>query len=93
MEILHNAGGTLTEMQHNRDIFEDWRNEADWSTPLRGAGVVAWLVKNGVEDDEARLGLADLHSRVILRLQISFAQCKDYQSQMRDCICIAYNFA
>lgn len=37
MEVLHDAGGSLIEMPHNSDIFEDRRSEADWDTPLRGA--------------------------------------------------------
>jgi hypothetical protein len=61
MEVLHDAGSSLTEMPHNIDIFDDRRNEVDWGTPLLRAvenghaKVVASLVKKRVEDDRARV--------------------------------------
>jgi hypothetical protein len=61
MEVIYDAGGSLTEIPHNSDIFEDRRNGTSWGTPLRmavehgQAEVVAWLVKKRVEDDRARV--------------------------------------
>jgi hypothetical protein len=61
MEVLYDAGGSLTEIPHNSDISEDRRNEADWGIPFRRAvehehaEVVAWLVRKRVEDDRARV--------------------------------------
>jgi hypothetical protein len=61
MEVLYDAGGSLTGMPHNSDNFEDRRNEADWGIPLRRAveyghaKVVTWLVRKRVGDDRARV--------------------------------------